>query len=64
MSAVLFPPSKGSLFTFIRTKQMVKLFSVTESSLYGINVFLNYKFATISGVTIYSNYLQAFKCLL
>jgi len=50
MSAVLFPPSKRSLFTFIRTKQIVKLFSVTESCLYGINVFLNYKFATISRV--------------
>jgi len=33
MSAVLFPPSKRSLFTSIRAKQMVKLFSVTESSL-------------------------------
>ena len=36
MSAVLFPPSKRSVFTFILTKQMVKLFSVTESSLYGM----------------------------
>jgi len=52
MSAILFPPSKRPLFTFIRTKQMVNLFSVTESSLFGIGVFLNYKFATISRVIL------------